>query len=194
MRIQTITAHRINTILALAFALVGVSIPHTAVAEPFPQVTPNNQSPKVAPAVDEELMARLVILARGVKVPGVFSAKLCRVLNVCDGTKGMSLKFVRGDLTDARHYFAIPPEADSKDILIIVVRETIIEAYLTDKTRTLRAAGVLENDAAHLITNEKAAKGFMAELAQFAKEASEQLPPTGGRGGGRLLPQTHEGQ
>ena len=68
--------------------------------------------------------------------------------------------------------------ADSKDIIFAVKHDTALEAYLTDKTGKLRAAAVLDKDGAHLITNEKAAAKFKAELSLFAGEAAD-LPPSG---------------
>ena len=90
----------------------------------------------------------------------------------------MPLKLAKSDSTDGEHYFGIPPNTDSKDILIIVKRNTRVEAYLTDKTTRLRAAAVSENGNARLVTNESALAKFNTELALMAKEAAEQLPPT----------------
>lgn len=127
----------------------------------------------------EELMARLIKYTRNAKETGSFSAKLCKVLDICDGTQHIPIKMAKSDSADGGHYFALRPEPESKDILIVVKRDTSMEAYLTDKTGKLRAAAISENMTVRLITNEKAAEKFKAELALFAKEAAAQLPPSG---------------
>jgi hypothetical protein len=137
------------------------------------------RAPSAATVMTEELMARLIKFTREVEVTGSLSAATCKVLNFCDGTKNMPLKYCTGDSTDGKHHFGLRPEdPDNKDIFIVVLREGNLEVYLTDKTGKLRAAAVEENGIARLITNEKAAAKFKAELAQYAKEAAEQLPPT----------------
>lgn len=126
----------------------------------------------------EELMGRLIKYTRDGHATGGVDARICRVFDLCDGAKDMVLKLSQSDSTDGEHYFGLPPQSDSKDILIMVVRnDTGVEAFLTDKTGKLRAAAILKNGVARLITNEKAAAKFMSELALFAKEATEQLPP-----------------
>ena len=75
------------------------------------------------------------------------------------------------------HFFAMSWAANSKDIVIVQKRGHLLEAYLTDKTYTLRAAAIVDDEGARLITNEKALKKFKAELSLFAKEAAD-LPPT----------------
>jgi len=131
-----------------------------------------------AQAMNEELMARLIKFTRTVEGSSSVDARICKVLNLCDGTKDFPLRAAKSDSTDGLHFFALPVKADSKDVLILVKRGTIVEAYLTDKTGRLRAAALLESGAARLVINEAAAAKFKAELALFAKEAAEQLPPT----------------
>jgi hypothetical protein len=130
------------------------------------------------PVMTEELMERLIKYTRNAKETGAFSAKLCKVLDICDGTQNIPMKLAKSDSTDGGHYFGLPAALDSKDILIVVKRDTSMEAYLTDKTGRLRAAAISEKGIARLITNEKATEKFKAELALFAKEAGT-LPPTG---------------
>jgi hypothetical protein len=131
-----------------------------------------------AQAMNQELMGRLIKYTRDGKETGSVNARICKVFDLCDGTKDLPLKLAKSDSTDGRHYFGLPVEANSKDILFVVITATTLEAYLTDKTGRLRAAAILENSIARLITNESAAAKFKAELALFAKEAAEQLPPT----------------
>ena len=162
--------------LVLSMAFTGTTVAQTA----------TNAPPKPAPVMTEELMARLVIYARGDETNGSVTAKISKVFDLNDGTQDLPLKLGESDIGD--HFIGVPLQLDSKDILILVGHypsgETpnkswrVIEAYLTDKTCKLRAAAVLENGVARLITNEKAAEKFKAELALFAKEADEQLPPT----------------
>jgi hypothetical protein len=129
------------------------------------------------PMMNEELMMRLITYTRDQSDSGsTVTARICKVLDLCDGTKDMPLKLAKSDSTDGIHYFGLPLNADSGDVLIMVKHDTIIASYLTDKTARLRAAAILENGTAHLITNEKAAEKFNAELLLFAKEAAEQLP------------------
>ena len=148
-------------------------------AQAMPAIVPvNNPAPKADPVMTEELMMRLVKFARSNESISTVRAKMCKILNLCDGTENMPLRALTGDLTDAAHYFAVPVDPNSKDILIMVEGPTSLTAYLTDKTGKLRAAGVYENGVAHLVTNESVIEKFKAELQQYAKEAAD-LPPTG---------------
>jgi hypothetical protein len=145
------------------------------------------QSPRaVAPTsvMNEELMARLIKYTRADPDTGALPARICKVLDLCDGTSDMPIKFSRHESANGTHYFGVPPHPDSKAILIGLKRDTILEIYLTDKTGKLRAAAISENGIARLITNEKAAEKFEAELALFAKEAAD-LPPTGAAAPGK---------
>lgn len=174
-RLATIlTLACLSTLLALSVASIG-----TAGAQSATNVSTNNPPPKVEPVMTEELMARLIKVTRDQEETGAVSARICKALDLCDGTKDMPMKLGSSDSTgDGTHYFGVPPQKDSNDILIMVKRERSLEAYLTDKTGKLRAAAISENGVARLITNEKAAEKFKAELALFAKEAAD-LPPTG---------------
>ena len=88
------------------------------------------------------------------------------------------------------HFFGIPPKADSRDIVFLRAGKDAVEAFLTDKTATLRAAAILTDGTAKLITNEKAAGQFKAELSLFASEAADQLLPTAD---GKQAAKTFEG-
>jgi len=138
----------------------------------------DNPARKTDPVMTEELMGRLTKYTRNVEGTSTIVARVCKILNLCDGAKDMPLKLAKSDSTDGLHYFGVPAELDSKDILIVVKRDTILEVYLTDKTGKLRAAAISENQIARLITNENAAEKFQAELALFAKEAAAQLAPS----------------
>jgi hypothetical protein len=153
------------------------------VAGAFPAFTDNAltqsaRAPSAAPVMTEELMARLIkYTLHDTKGTGTVDARICKFFNLCDGTKNMQMRLAKSDFPDGIHYFGIPPETNSTDILIMVKHDTVIVSYLTDKTAKLRAAAVLENGTMHLIVNEKAAAKFKVELALFAKEAAE-LPPS----------------
>lgn len=123
-------------------------------------------------------MGRLIKFTRSQPDNGsTVDARICKVLDLCDGIKDMPLKLAKSDSTDGVHYFGLPIDANSKDVLIMVVKpDTGVVSYLTDKTGKLRAAAILQKGTAHLITNEKAATNFNAELLLFAKESAEQLP------------------
>lgn len=151
-----------------ASTTASVSVPPVAVVTP----------PPADPVMTAELMARLIKYTRAVEKTGALSAVVCKALDLCDGSKDMPLKYAVSDSTDGKHYFGLRPEAGSKDILIVVIRETTLEAYLTDKTGKLRAAAVSRDGTVSLITNESAAAKFKAELSLFAGEAGT-LPPTG---------------
>lgn len=169
---------------ALQNAVSGLDVAGWAAAgtpapsQPTSQPVPVKVTPKADPVMTEELMARLIKYTRGVKDSSTLSARLCKVLDLCDGTSEIQLKAAESESTDGHHYFATPLDPKSKDVFIIVIHDERSEVYLTDKTGKLRAAAVVENDAARLITNEKAATKFKAELSLFAGEAST-LPPTG---------------
>ena len=143
----------------------------------------SSRAPVSAPVMNEELMGRLIKYTRADPDTGTIPARICKVLDLCDGTRDMPIKFSQHDAANGRHYFGVPPDPDSKDILIALKRDTILEVYLTDKSGKLRAAAISENGVARLITNEKAAEKFKAELALFAREAAD-LPPTGAAGPG----------
>lgn len=170
-----------NSLNAAGWAPVSASAP--VAVPPAGVASSDNPPPKPDPVMTEELMARLIKYTRNDPDTGAVTARICKVLDLCDGTKDMPLKLSKSDSTDGIHYFGVPPKADSKDVLILVKHNTVVEAYLTDKTATLRAAAVLENGTAHLITNERAAEKYKAELSLFAGEAAT-LPPTGNAGTG----------
>ena len=136
----------------------------------------SSRAPAQEPVMNAELMARLIKYIRSGKSVGSITAKLCKVLEVCDGTNTMSLKMAKSDVTDGGHYIALPLNADSKDVFFLVEHPDVIHAYLMDKTGKLRVAAISDGTGVRLITNEKAAVKFKAELALFAKEAAEQLP------------------
>lgn len=136
--------------------------------------------PKSDPVMTDELMARLIKVTRSFVKIGSVAAPTCKVLDLCDGTAPMPLKMAEAEImTDgAEHYFCIPPNGDSTNILILRKKIDVLESFLIDKTGKLRAAAVQTNGVARLITNEKAAEQFKKELALFAAEAAG-LPPTG---------------
>ncbi|MDD5303504.1 MAG: hypothetical protein PHS14_10380 [Elusimicrobia bacterium] len=158
------------------WAAAGAEIPSPR--QTTPKAAPVNVRPKAEPVMTEELMERMIKVVRDQTESGAIDVKICKIFDLCDGTKDMPVMLGISDSTDGQHYFAVPLKIDSKDIIIAVKHTTVIEAYLTDKTGKLRAAAVLENGSAHLITNEKAATKFEAELSLFAGEAAA-LPPTG---------------
>ncbi|MDD5303503.1 MAG: hypothetical protein PHS14_10375 [Elusimicrobia bacterium] len=157
-----------------AAATAGIPAP----AAPAPKVVANNPPPKSDPLPPEEWIARLIKYTRTDPVFGSITAKMCAVLELCDGTEAMPLAMVKSDSTGAKRYFALPVNADSKDIVIMVETPLVTYLYLTDKTGKLRAAVISDKSGVRLITNERAAESFKAEVAIFAKEA-EGLPPTG---------------
>lgn len=172
-------ARRLSTILlsvSLASLLAWSVAPiGTVIAQPAPQADP---------AMTDELMARLIKYAHNTRGTATADARICKIFDLCDGNTDFHLKLAHSDSTDGRHYFGFPLQSGSRDILILVKRDSGIESHLTDKTGKLRAAAILApGEPARLITNEKAAEKFKAELALFAKEAADQLPPTGTNGG-----------
>jgi len=124
-----------------------------------------------------ELMARLIKFLHEQKDTDSMNAKLAQVLGLGDGRSNLPLKLVQSDVTGAEHSVGVPVDAESKDVLFIVKRGTVIEAYLTDRDCTLRGAAVLEGSSAHLVLNEQAEKKFQAEVRLFAGEALINLPP-----------------
>ena len=178
MAAQKVLQSAVNGLNATGWlAAATIEAPPAAQATPAP-IPANDPTPKADPVMTEELMARLIKYGRGTQGPSRLDKRLCKVLDLCDGTADMALMLLQGDLTDAEHFFGLPLDRNSKDVLIMVKRDTVVECYLTDKTGTLRAAAIIENKVAHLITNEKAAEKYVAEMTQYAKEAST-LPPTG---------------
>jgi hypothetical protein len=146
--------------------------------QPTPKSTPaNNPPPKPIPLTTAEWMARLIKFTHASPTVGVINPKLCAVLELCDGTKDMPLMIVKSDATDRALYFALPRDANSKDIVILTLTPDVDTAYLTDKTGKLRAAAVSDRTGVRLIINEKAAKQYKAEIEILAKEA-EGLPPS----------------
>ena len=164
-----------RAVLMLWIVLVAV-VPFRFNNDALAQTAPPAVS---TPVMNDELMGRLIEYTRTRKKGSSTDARICKIFNLCDGTTDMSLQLAKISAPDGSHFFALPVDADSTDILIFVKHDTILECYLTDKTAKLRAAAISENGVAHLITNEKAAEKFNAELALFAKNAAEHLPPTG---------------
>lgn len=152
----------------------------TEISATEPMAEPLTYTPKAKTetGMTPEYMARLIKYTRSLQGTGTMSSKLCKVLNLCDGSADMILKLAKSDSTDGDHYFGLPTDESSEDVIFAVKRGTVVEVYLTRKNYRLRAAAILENDTATLITNEKAASKFKAELTLFAGEAAT-LPPTG---------------
>jgi len=160
---------RLLLILAclVAFASATIAAPPAAQADPV--LTP-------------ELLARLLIYTRDVKVNGSVNARICKLVGMSDGTADMPMKMCHTDfIADGDHYFSIPPQTDSKDIFVFWTHGTTSEFFLTDKTLKLRAAGILVDKDLRLIPNEKAADTYKAQLSLFAKEAAD-LPPSDSAG------------
>jgi hypothetical protein len=172
MAAQKALQSAVNSLEASGWQTASVASP--AVVQPTPKIAP---PPKADPVMTDELMARLIKYGQGNQKIGSIEKRLCKVLDLCDGTENLPLKILKGELTDAEHYFAVSVDANSKDVLIMVKSPTTIEAFLTDNTGKLRAAAILKSSGAYLITNEKAADKFAAELKQYAKEAAT-LPPS----------------
>ncbi len=150
-----------------------------SVSEPAPKVIlVNNPAPKTDPTMTPELMARLIVFTQSVDKIGALNAPVCKILNLCDGTQNMPLKYCVSDSTDGEHFFGLRPDGGTKDILIVVRHGALMETYLTDKSGKLRAAAIQENGATRLIPNEKAAEKFKQEMTLFAGEAGA-LPPSG---------------
>lgn len=167
------TARRLNTMLAstcLAVLLAAGVVPIRSEAA---------EAPGVAPVLTAELMGRLIKYTRNVPGTSTVAAELCKVFDICDGTADMEVLLAKsGDAANGIHYSGLPLDPDSKDILIIVQRGYVIESYLTGMSRKLRAATISDGPGVlpRLVTNERAAAGFNAELELFAKEAAT-LPP-----------------
>jgi len=162
---------------AAGWAAAVASSPSPSQSAPTP--VPVTVAPKTDPVMTDELMARLLKYTSSLQGKGGVDAKICKILELCDGTQHMPLKLAESEpAPGGEHYFGTPLDAKSKDIIILVQNGTILEAYLTDKTRKLRAAAVLDNGAVRLIINEKAVEKFKAELTLWAGEALT-LPPTG---------------
>jgi hypothetical protein len=167
-----------NAVSGLDVAGWAAAAQTSAPSQSSPNPVPVKVTPKADPVLNDELLARLIKFTRDLEGVGWVDARICKVMDLCDGSKDMPVKLSKGDSTDGDHFFALPSDPKSKDIVMAVKRGAYVETYLTDKTRTLRAASVLENGVARLITNEKAAEKFKAELTMWASEALT-LPPTG---------------
>jgi len=152
----------------------------TSVSQPMPTMT-MGAAPKADPAMTDELMGRLIKYVKSAPNISTVDAPTCKIHGLCDGTGDLSLRTAESETaTDGgKHWFSMPANADSKDILILRMTPGMMESFLTDKTGKLRAAAVQTNGVARLITNEKAAEQFKKEMALFAAEAASSLPPTG---------------
>ena len=164
---------------AAGWAAAASGAAPSAAPEPKIVLAGDPQS-KSEPVMNDELWARLVKFVRSLPEPGSVDARICKVLDLCDGTKAMPMKLGESEApVEGNHFIGIPLDPNSKDILLFVIHKggTPVDAYLTDKSRTLRAAAVSQNGVARLITNEKAAAKFKAEMDMWAGEALT-LPPT----------------
>lgn len=142
-----------------------------------PQATSSVQ-PKANPIMNDELMARLIKLAKAQEQHGSLGVAICSIFNLCTGPEDMPVKLLETE-NPGGHFFMMPTFPGATDIIIGKDNGGgNLECYLTDKTFKLRAAAVTTRAGAVLITNEKAAEKYKAELALFAKEAAD-LPPTG---------------
>lgn len=160
---------------AAGWAAAVTEIPAPRQSPPPP--VPVKVTPKVDPVMNDELMARLIKLAQEQKEPGIIPANICAIFRLCPGTAKMPVKMLETENPEG-HFFTMPWAPGSKDIILIHKHDDVLDAYLTDKTYTLRAAAISDATGARLIINEKAAEKFKAELAILAREAAD-LPPAG---------------
>ena len=127
--------------------------------------------------MSEELMRRLVTRTMAAQSEAVLNKRAAGLLGLNDGIVNMPALQI-GILPDKTHLFNIPLKAGFNDIVIMVKRGDVIEAYLTDKTGVLRAAAIFDAIGDRRLSNEQAAAGYNAELTLWAIEAAA-LPPTG---------------
>jgi len=148
------------------------------IAAPSPVAVPAMTKIAADPIISEELMKRLITRTMASKKDATLNKEACAILNICDGTADIPVKQVSTTKPEGKHTFVIPLKEGSKDIVISLKRETVVEIYLTDREGNLRAAAVNDGTSLRLITNEAAAAKFKEELKVFAAEAAA-LPPSG---------------
>lgn len=143
-----------------------------------PQAVASIQTPKADPVMTDELMARLLAFVATQDDPGTLNKNICVLLKICDGKADLSVRQLETG-RPAGLWFMVPAAAGSKDVIVAYKNpDGSADAYLTDKTYKLRAA-VHAGDTYDLVPNEKAAARFKAALSHLAREAAEDLPPTG---------------
>lgn len=136
------------------------------------------QQPVADPVMTDELMARLLAFAATQDDPGTLGKNICVLLKICDGKTDLSVRQLETGRPKGL-LFMIPAAAGSKDVILAYKNpDGSMDAYLTDKTYKLRAS-VHAGDTYDLVPNEKAAARFKAALSHLAREAAEDLPPTG---------------
>ena len=136
------------------------------------------QSPPAPVVTTEELMDRLIVRTRASKLDSAIEAKTCAVLGICDGRQDMPTKQIAKSETEGIHYFILPLDENSKDVLLALKNSAgAIEIYLTDRKGVLRAAAIVKPSGVRLISNKQAAKKYKNELVFFT-EAAAKLPPT----------------
>src|SRR5688572_13558509 len=67
----------------------------------------SSRPPVSAPVMNEELMERLIKYTRADPDTGTLPARICKVLELCEGARDMPLKFVLHNSANGTHYFGV---------------------------------------------------------------------------------------
>ena len=119
------TARHLGRILTIIFLLFLIELqiaPAITIAAAVSEATPNRQSPNVAPVMTDELMARLIKYTLSDPETSSVPGPLCKVLDRCDGTADLPIKFAQEKVGEVVHLFGVPPQAGSKDIWDLTCR------------------------------------------------------------------------
>ncbi len=142
----------------------------------------SGESPPPAKEIvmNDEYMKRLIIFALDQPKPQTIPGSVGKIFGLGDGTKDLPMFNLETERPGGIFFSLSLDQPAHKDIVILRrIADGHLEAYLTDRSGKLRAAGITDDHGAHLITaSEDVMTIYHAALDQLAREASEDLPPT----------------
>ena len=118
-----------------------------------------------------ELMARLIKFARTSDIDDQIARETCVVFKLGECLTEIPARRVSVTTPGGKHFFSVPRDESSNDVIITFKTNLGSVSYLTDKSGALRAAASWDGGSYHVIPNEEAAKRYEVELSFLARQA-----------------------
>ena len=147
---------RLSLTIAIVVSLISIALPQPAPSQ----------------AMTVELMERLIKFARTSDIDDTIAIETCAIFKLGDCQTGIPARRVSVTAPGGRHYFTVPRDERSSDVIITFKTGTVSEVFLTDRTGALRAAAIWNGKSFQLMPDEEAAKRYAIELAFFARQAA----------------------
>lgn len=99
--------------------------------------------------------------------PTVLNSRLVVLLGIGDGSQPVHIKQARTPQPEREDFISFSIEDGADDIIFTVKVPEATSFYLTDSTRVLKAAAVLDDSGLHTITKTDATEGYLEALRQW---------------------------